>query len=273
MTPNLKRWPGRSAARASSLPSNARHLLRFLHGKARILAVRSIAQALLRGRRDRRPSRPKADALPHLPLSTSHFRTPTSSLQPTACSLSPTSAFTLVEVALAALVISLGLLALVGLGRLAMQNAKDAEDDTRAAWLADDVFATLRATNDVLCAANDPGAWAAFWSSFTNNGASIVLTPAPGFSNAFSNAILGNGQENTNVVCSCGTPAITEWSACFSLDTLLTNSYSAISVQDAALTHTPNELRVTLHVRPGAYHTNALPRTFYTHFTEHGALP
>jgi len=194
---------------------------------------------------------------------------PPLSLQPSAFSLS--RGFTLVEVALATLVISLGLLALVGLGRLAAQNAKEAEDDTRAAWLADDIFATLRATNDVLNAANNPAAWAAFWGAFAANssGGSVVMSPAPGFTNAYSNVIQGNAQECTYALVSCGSPAIKEWSARYSI----TISNACQNLTEAISSTINDEAQVTLHIRPGTSDPGAASRTFYTHFTEHGTLP
>lgn len=201
--------------------------------------------------------------------------TPSDSRAP-ACSRARTSGFTLVEVALAALIISLGLLALAGLGRLALQNAKDAEDDTRAAWLADDVFNTLRASNDALCASNNPVAWAAFWTAFAAGTTNLPLSTMLGFTNQFDNGtftVRGNGLESTNVFCSCGTPAITEWRARTSLDIQLVNAFAAMGLIDAAVAPPVNEMRVTLHVRPGTYAADVPARTFYTHFTEHGALP
>ena len=76
--------------------------------------------------------------------------------------------FTLIEVTLATVVIGMGLLAVFGLGQLALRNAKATEDDTRAAMLAEDVFASLRTVSENLCASKDPPAWTKFWTDFQN---------------------------------------------------------------------------------------------------------
>jgi hypothetical protein len=76
--------------------------------------------------------------------------------------------YTLIEIAFASLIIGVAFLALIVLGRLAVQGAVDAENDTRSALLADDVFATLRGFSDTLCATGGPSAWASFWMAFTN---------------------------------------------------------------------------------------------------------
>ena len=59
------------------------------------------------------------------------------------------SGFTLVETALALLAIGLGLIALFGLGRLAMESSREAENDRRCAMMADAIFETLRAVNAI----------------------------------------------------------------------------------------------------------------------------
>lgn len=56
-------------------------------------------------------------------------------------------AFTLIETALAMLVIGLGLLALFGLGRIGLQTAKETDNDQRCALMADAIFETLRSYN------------------------------------------------------------------------------------------------------------------------------
>ena len=57
------------------------------------------------------------------------------------------SAFTLVETALAMLAIGLGLLALIGLGRLGLQTNKETLNDHRCAALSAAIFETLRERN------------------------------------------------------------------------------------------------------------------------------
>jgi len=57
--------------------------------------------------------------------------------------------FTLVETALALVAIGIGLIALFGLGRIALEASREAELDRRCAVMADAVFETLRAVNQI----------------------------------------------------------------------------------------------------------------------------
>jgi hypothetical protein len=59
------------------------------------------------------------------------------------------SGFTLVETALALVAIGVGLIALFGLGRLALESSRESENDRRCAVMADAVFETLRAVNQI----------------------------------------------------------------------------------------------------------------------------
>ena len=188
----------------------------------------------------------------------------------------PRSAFTLVEIALATLVLSLGLLTLFGLGRLAMENAARAENDTRTALFADNIFSSLRSVSEDLCATGGPSAWAVFWTGFSNGTIPlpIPLPEATAFSNPknFSDQVLGNGTWHTNFfyarpdIHGPSTNAIPEWGVRFAIEVELTNDFVAVS----GIT---NQAHVTLHVAPGAYGTISESRTFFTLFTEHGTLP
>ena len=189
----------------------------------------------------------------------------------------PRSAFTLVEIALATLVLSLGLLTLFGLGRLAMENAARAENETRTALFADNIFSSLRSVSEDLCATGGPSAWAVFWTGFSNGTIPlpIPLPEATAFSNPknFSDQVWGNGSWCTNFFYarpdihgpSTNAP-ISEWGVRFALEVELTNDFVAVP-------GTTNQARVTLHVAPGAYGTISESRTFFTLFTEHGTLP
>ena len=59
------------------------------------------------------------------------------------------SGFTLVETVLALLAIGIGLVGLFGLGRLAMESSREAENDRRCARMADTIFETLRTVNTI----------------------------------------------------------------------------------------------------------------------------
>ncbi|MBM4162873.1 MAG: hypothetical protein FJ222_00270 [Lentisphaerae bacterium] len=98
--------------------------------------------------------------------------------------------YTLIEIAFASLIIGVAFLALIGLGRLAVQGAVDAENDTRCALLADDVFTTLRGVSDTLCASGGPSDWAAFWLAFTTtDGVSIPFQTATNIPAGYVDAV------------------------------------------------------------------------------------
>lgn len=90
-----------------------------------------------------------------------HSQHTPSTSQPT-----PLSGFTLVEVALASLIIGLGILTLFGLARIGTQSAAEAEDETRAALFAENVFGALEAVNTTLNATHDPAGWSQVWQAF-----------------------------------------------------------------------------------------------------------
>lgn len=182
--------------------------------------------------------------------------------------------FTLVEVTLSTVVIGLGLLALFGLGRLAIQNAREAESDTRAAMLADDVFASLHAYSEQLCASNDPSAWAAFWTNFANG-----VIPLPIAQSSSTSLIWANGSNCMYYLY--GRPdlrhaavnPVPEWGARFTVSVDPTNSFATMGVVGSAAGPLPNEVKITLHITPDVFSQNGESLTFYTHFAEHGTLP
>jgi len=88
--------------------------------------------------------------------------------------VSPTktgAGFTLIELALAALLVGIGLLALITLGRNAARAAMEAEDELRATALAEDVFATLRAASTEMYQAGGYEKCLVFWNLVTNTSA------------------------------------------------------------------------------------------------------
>ena len=181
--------------------------------------------------------------------------------------------FTLIEVTLAVVVIGMGLLAVFGLGQLALRNAKAMEDDTRSAMLAEDMFASLRTVSENLCASNSPSAWTQFWSDFAagRTPLPLCLSTASSLRNQSDNNIWGNGNVCTNYLWSrpeihgSVLSSMPEWSARFWMNVALTNQLDA--------TGGTNLVRVTLHIAPGFSGALGESRDFYTHFAEHGTLP
>ena len=76
--------------------------------------------------------------------------------------------FSLIELALAALLVGVGLMALIALGRNAARAAMEAEDELRAAALAEDLFAALRAASSEVFQTRGHDACVAFWEAVTN---------------------------------------------------------------------------------------------------------
>ncbi len=182
--------------------------------------------------------------------------------------------FTIIEVTLAAVVVSIGLLTLFGLGQLGLRNAKTMEDDTRTAMLAEDIFASLRTVSETLCASPDATAWATFWQSFadgsTNLPLPLLLSTATSFSNQCDNLVYAGGRICTNYLWSradihASGIQVPEWAARYWMDIALTNQPGTSGEFDLA--------RVTLHIAPGITGPIAEERSFYTHFANHGTLP
>ena len=70
----------------------------------------------------------------------------------------------LIELAIAAFVIGIGILALLGLAHVAERAAADAEAETRAALFADEVFITLRLYSDRYAQSTNQTEWVGFWT-------------------------------------------------------------------------------------------------------------
>jgi Tfp pilus assembly protein PilV len=175
--------------------------------------------------------------------------------------------FTLVELALTALVIGLGLLAVLGLGRLGMQAATETESDARCALLADDILATLRTASDDVCRTGGPSAFVVFWEAMGTDPNARVNFPAagaPAMTNLLDGAILGGGATSRVQLAARTTPLpdgtdlIDEWSAQFWLNVELESTLSARAGE-------ANQVRLSLNIRPNAFVSRGTARTFYTH--------
>jgi Tfp pilus assembly protein PilV len=181
--------------------------------------------------------------------------------------------YTLIEIALASFIIGVAFLALIGLGRLAVQGAVDAENDTRSALLADDVFATLRGFSDTLCATGGPSAWASFWMAFTaTNGVSIPFQtatniPAARYVDATTGddpALFGDGTvTRLAFVDVVGTP---QWTAQIQITATATNALHMGAAYDYVTGPATNVnlVTLTLHIWPNAFDRRERSRSFLT---------
>ncbi len=176
--------------------------------------------------------------------------------------------FTLIELALAALLVGIGLVSLITLGRHAMQAALEVEDERRSAALAEDVFATLRSASSHVYQTQGYEGCTNFWQAVTNSNRegnivallgedSSLLHPATWASTErpyIYNAALKDDefsfpffQTTTNGLDYIFRPASdnfgTIWEAHYNIDIELKNF-----LNDASLP--PNVVGVTLHIRP-----------------------
>jgi type II secretory pathway pseudopilin PulG len=186
--------------------------------------------------------------------------------------------YTLIEIAFASLIIGVAFLALIGLGRLAVQGAVDAENDTRSALLADDVFATLRGFSDTLCATGGPSAWASFWMAFTEtNGVSVPFQTATNIPARYEDATTGDAPllygdgtvTRLGFVDAVGTP---QWTAQIQITA---TAYNALYVDAESECFTGpatnvNLVAVTLHIWPNAFDRRERSRSFLTHIPYQG---
>ena len=87
--------------------------------------------------------------------------------------------FTLIELALAALLVGIGLVSLVALGRHAVRAALEVEDERRATALAEDLFATLRSASSTVYQEYGYDACLAFWHAVTNSNRDAIIDWIP----------------------------------------------------------------------------------------------
>ena len=189
--------------------------------------------------------------------------------------------------AIAALVIGIGILALLGLAHVAERAAYDTEAETRAALFADDAFTTLRLFSDRH--ARSPGQmdWITFWGGVSEGTTALPLT-AGGLDvwrrDDEDNpvALIGDGDEHTIFWRPADPAAETMASDADTVADVALRYKLSITVQtqdgavpfDVSQTNPPPAmLLATLHVWHGASKMAAEPYTFFTAFSNSGSLP
>ena len=191
----------------------------------------------------------------------------------------------LIELAVAALVIGIGILALLGITHVAERAATDAEGETRAALFADDVFTTLRLYSDHYAQSANQTNWINFWMNVTDEYNPLPLTVAsawlPIWDNSqnedFPRVIFGDGQEHTTYWIPLAEDesepvAIPDLAMRYRLTIVHPNNtaQNLVSINKEPLT---TMLLATLHVWYGASRVGAEPSTFFTAFSNSGSLP
>lgn len=185
--------------------------------------------------------------------------------------------YTLIEIAFASLIIGVAFLALIGLGRLAVQGAVDAENDTRSALLADDVFATLRGFSDTLCATGGPSAWASFWMAFTND-VPVPFQTATNIPAGYvdvattGDAPLLYGDGTVTRLAFVDEFGTRQWTAQIQITATAYNAFyvDAESEYVTGPATNVNLIAVTLHIWPNAFDRRERSRSFLTHIPYQG---
>lgn len=174
--------------------------------------------------------------------------------------------FTLVETALALLVIAIGMLTIAGLFPFALEQGKKSSDETFAAFLADTAFASIRAAAD--SAEVD---WNNLDTYYTIPPVTIS-DPSVGtdvfWSDSMANLRMrANGQIRTQVFVAASN--VSKWPS-MPFPTSWEQYDHALRYRMTLRSISPRLAGVTLEIWPGEYGTNATPYRFYTEVFNHG---
>ena len=173
--------------------------------------------------------------------------------------------FTLVEIALALLVLGIGILSVVALFSSGLDANSKATEETQAALFADNVLNGLRSQS---LRAAESNTWESFWNRFMD-GSTNISSAAPG---AWKTppVVVGDGNLYTNIYATYAFHADTNTSIVhhalrYKLD---------VELHTPASTWTTNRANVTLFVWPGEYGATALKdgSVFYSEFNRFGEL-
>lgn len=191
--------------------------------------------------------------------------------------------FMLIELAVAAMVIAIGVLALLGIAHVGDRAATDTENETRAALFSDEVFTTLRLYSDQVSANTNHQGWLDFWTRVSRGEALPVAnwTLFPDIWQQHGNieypSIIADGTGNdrgrTNIwyaTASAGTP---DFAFQYRLMISRPTDDGAVPFLDPVDSSPTNTVWATLHVWNGVFRRQPQPFTFYTHFSDSGGLP
>jgi hypothetical protein len=184
--------------------------------------------------------------------------------------------FTLVETALALLVITLGLLGIFGLARHGLKASGEAEQETRCAILADSFFGTLRAKNNELTAKKlSLDEWWFYWFRFASGSSEVVLhlpySPDIAPNDPAIRIALGTHELDDYLTPPTAQTEI-RWNPTYSL-TLDLNGVDPTSAKSIAEVYERGEIDVKLTIHPGVFQSGAETRTYWTTLTYTGGLP
>ena len=198
--------------------------------------------------------------------------------------------FMLIELAIAALVIGVAVLALLGIMHTGQKAAIESENETRAALFGNDVMVTLRLLNDR--AASDPDnktAWKEFWKDM-NSG--MVITQLTGFASEVWDksgktgcdipSFRADGNIHTNYWCptekgsgfavSGASGSVRAYDYAIQYRATLDASQEEVPLDEDGKESEPRYYTVTLHIWSGASRTAEADATFFSVFTNPGRL-
>jgi hypothetical protein len=200
----------------------------------------------------------------------------------------------LIELAVAAMVIAIGVLALLGIAHVGERAATDTENETRATLFADEVFTTMRLYSDHVSANTNHQGWLDFWTRVSTGDQIFPVANTETGTKTWQEldangvpSIVGDGTYTapvrTNVwhladanVADYAT-SIPDYAFQYRLaifrPTTDANNPSVFFLDDSDRSPITNVVWATLHVWNGRFRRQAEPFTFYTHFADPGGLP
>ncbi len=193
--------------------------------------------------------------------------------------------FTLVELAMTALLLSMGLLAVFALLRRGIESRIEMEAEVRSMLFADAVANTLQALSEQSEQDPEGAAWARFWFEFAAGGRSLALHPSAdagddaadgpgGDADADTARLYGDGDtRHYRWRAAAGDPAGGRWADTalrYQCQVTLANTFGA---EGYVLADYPtNRVQVTLHVWPEGAGDSAA-QTYFMLFSNAGRLP
>lgn len=202
-------------------------------------------------------------------------------MNPRRCS----AAFTLIELAMTALLLSMGLLTVFALLRRGIASRSELEGEMRGAAFADAAFNTLRAVSEHSARHADTNdLWTLFWTDFQNGETNVALTADADGQSSDSAAepatgpakdptrLFGDGE--VRVYRWLPDPAISNAvpPLRYQCSIYITNSFEEAKSVGLFLNHPTNRVQLTLHVWPSGQ-TNSAAQTYFTLFSNRGRLP
>lgn len=192
-------------------------------------------------------------------------------MKPSTCNLG----FTLIELALSVFVMGVAILGIFGLSRLGLDAAAEAEDETRAAMFADDVFTTLRLYSDAMRSTNDTD-WIEFWENIDTNEFAVAGCDFWQDRDGDPLTVIVDGELHTNEFYSVDIrdegdkfAAIPEYALHYRVRVAM----PPFSEYETGEYSPSNAVRVSINVWNGGARRRPDAYTFYTHFVDGGLLP